>query len=92
MIAPPRLVPSVCSISRAQAEGLNEGVDNDSDALSYDEFCIALALLCDAKVPEERRGGEPFEYALHAWLQLSFVPMMRRVIKNRAKAVGSKRA
>ena len=72
----------------AKAEGLNEGVDNESDTLSYEEFCMVLSLLCDAKVPEERRGDEPFEYALHAWLQLSFVPAARRAVKARVKTVG----
>ena len=46
--------------------------------------------LCDAKIPEDKRGGEPFENTLQAWLQLVFVPTFRRILKDKARGIGSK--
>ena len=46
-----------------------DGIDDDADELVYDEFIMVLAMICDVKIPEARRGGEPFEYTLQAWLQ-----------------------
>ena len=45
---------------------------------------------CDAKIPEANRGGEPFEKVLQSWLQLVFVPTYRRLLKDKARGIGSK--
>merc|ERR1712118_573898 len=57
-----------------------EGVDDDANELVYEEFIQCLAMICDAKVPEHTRGGEPFEFTLHAWLQLRFLPTYKRLL------------
>ncbi len=49
-----------------------------------------LAFVADAKVPESKRGGEPFEYTLHAWLQVVFLPTYKRLLKEKAKGMLSK--
>ena len=64
-----------------------EGVDDDADELVYDEFLGVLAMICDAKVPESTRGGEPFEYTLHAWLQLRFLPVYKRLLKEKQRGL-----
>ena len=64
-----------------------EGVDDDADELVYDEFLPALAMICDARVPEQNRGGEPFEHTLHAWLQLVFLPTYKRLLKEKRRGV-----
>ena len=46
-----------------------------------------VAMLCDTKVPEDRRHGEPFEHTLHAWLQLSFLPTYKRLLKEKRKGL-----
>lgn len=67
-----------------------EGVDDDADELVYDEFLPCLAMICDAKVPEHTRGGEPFEYTLHAWLQLVFLPRYKLLLKEKRKGTQKK--
>ena len=67
-----------------------DGVDDDADELVYEEFISVLALICDAKVPEATRGGEPFEYTLHAWLQITFIPTYRRLLKEKARGLAKK--
>jgi hypothetical protein len=42
------------------------------------------------QVPEARRGGEPFEYTLHAWLQLSFLPTYKRLLKEKKRGTVQK--
>ena len=67
-----------------------EGVDDDADELVYEEFIGCLAMICDAKVPEATRGGEPFEYTLHAWLQLVFIPVYKRLLKDKLRGTVKK--
>ena len=67
-----------------------EGVDDDADELVYDEWIDLLALVCDAKVPEHARSGEPFEFALHAFLQLRFVPTYKRLLKEKSRGLVKK--
>ena len=50
-----------------------------------EEFLDVLAMICDAKVPEENRGGEPFEYVLHSWLQIQFIPQYKRLLVEKKK-------
>ena len=64
-----------------------DGLDDDADELVYAEFVDLLALICDAKVPEDTRGGEPFEYTLHAWLKLRFLPLYKRLLKEKQKGL-----
>lgn len=32
-------------------------------------------------------GGEPFEYTLHAWLQLRFLPVYKRLLKEKQRGL-----
>ena len=84
-------VESIFVAASAQLRASAEPSNEEAAALDFDEFCVALAMVCDAKVPETARGeGEPFEVTLHAWLQLSFLPTMRRVLKRRSSVVASR--
>lgn len=67
-----------------------EGGDEDESELDYHEFKQVVVRICDAKIPEDKRGGEPFENTLQAWLQLMFVPTFRRILKDKARGLGSK--
>ena len=46
--------------------------------------------MCNAKVPEASRNGEPFEFTLQAWLHLIFLPTFKGIIKDKARGIGSK--
>ena len=76
--------------AEANAGAEEEGIDEDESEMSYEEFLPALALICDAKIPEPKRGGEAFEYTLHAWLQLQFVPTYRRLLKDKERGLSKK--
>ena len=65
-----------------------EGGDDDESELVYDEWVQVIARCCDARIPEEARGGEPFEYTLQSWLQLVFVPTYKRLLKEKARGAG----
>lgn len=67
-----------------------EGTDDDDNEMIYEEFLPALAMICDAKIPESWRGNEPFEYTLHAWLQLNFIPTYRKLLKEKARGTAKK--
>ena len=67
-----------------------ELTDEDESELDYYEFKQVVVRICDAKIPEDKRGGEPFENTLQAWLQLMFVPTFRRILKDKARGIGSK--
>jgi len=71
--------------AEANAGGEEGGADDDADELVYEEFISVLAMICDAKVPVARRSGEPFEFTLHAWLLLVFLPVYKRLLKEKAK-------
>ena len=71
--------------TEVNAGGEEEGLDDDADELVYEEFVQCLAMICDAKVPKETRGGEPFEYTLQAWLQLHFLPVYKRLLKDKQR-------
>ena len=64
--------------------------DEDEAELCYDEFQNVIVRCCDAKIPEANRGGETFEVVLQSWLQLVFVPTYRRLLKDKARGLGSK--
>ena len=64
------------------------GGDDDESELTYDEFVQVIARICDAKIPEASRGGEPFEYTLQAWLQLYFIPTYKPILKAKARGMG----
>lgn len=49
-----------------------------------------IARICDAKIPEEKRGGECFEYTLQSWMQLVFLPMYKQLLKDKAKGAAAK--
>ena len=56
--------------------------DEDGDELSLSEFKTLLCRIANAKIPEKDRGGEPFEYTWHAFLQLIFLPKAKAIIRN----------
>ena len=64
--------------------------DDDSQELSLSEFKSLMARVADAKIPKESRGGEPFEYTWHSFLQLIFLPKIKKVIKDMKRGVAKK--
>jgi hypothetical protein len=72
------------------AIGEEEGVDDDEVELVFEEFLPALALICDAKVPPSARGDDPFELTLNAWLQSQFLPIYRRLLKEKEKGLAKR--
>ena len=77
-------VSQIFSTVNAQSEEEEDGDDDESE-LVYDEWVQVIARCCNAKIPEEARGGEPFEYTLQSWLQLVFVPTYKRLLKEKAR-------
>ena len=49
-----------------------------------------IARVCHHKIPERERGDTPFERTLLSWLQLFFVPVYKRLLKEKARGVGKK--
>ena len=80
---------SIFATVNSSAEEEEEG-DDDEQELCFDEFVQVVACVCNAKVPESVRNGEPFEYTLQAWLQLVFIPRYKQIIKDKARGIGSK--
>ena len=76
--------------AEANAGAEEEGVNDDAVELVFEEFLMALGLICDAKIPEENRSGEPFHYTLHAWLVLQFLPKYRTLLKDKDRGIGRK--
>ena len=72
------------------AEAEEEEGDDDESELVYDEWALCVARICDAKIPEEARGGNPFEYTLQAWLDLVFVPTYKQLLKDKRKGTASR--
>ena len=67
------------------AHATDEGEkDDDADELDFDEFKSCICRWANAKIPVELRGEppEPFEYTWQAFLQLIFIPKMRKVMKE----------
>lgn len=56
--------------------------DEDADELSFAEFKSCLCRCANAKIPQEMRGDppEPFEYTWQSFLQVLFLPKMRKVL------------
>ena len=52
------------------------------------EFLSLITRICDIKIPEASRGGEPFEHTLQAWLQLVFIPTYKRILKDARFTIG----
>ena len=42
---------------------------------------------CNAKIPVKDRDGVPFEYTWHSFLQLMFLPKMKKVIKDMKRGI-----
>ena len=62
---------------------VDTGEDDDTQQLTLKEFFDIVPRMCDCKIPESCRFGEPFEYTWQAWLQTQFVPKFRRVLKGK---------
>ena len=56
--------------------------DEDGDELSFPEFKNCICRIANAKIPVDARGGEPFEYTWHAFLQIVFLPKMKAAMKD----------
>ena len=72
-------------VNSSSEEG--EGGDEDEAELVYEEFISVIVRCCDAKIPEAQRDGAPFEEVLQRWLQLSFVPTYRQLMKDKARGL-----
>ena len=98
MIKQCELIDSNLTITKLTAifNKVNQGAaddgekDDDSQELSLSEFKSLMARVADCKIPKDRRGGEPFEYTWHSFLQLIFLPKIKKVIKDMKKGVGKK--
>ena len=80
---------SIFATVNSTAEEEEEG-DDDEQELCFDEFVQVVACVCNAKVPEGMRDGEPFEFTLQSWLHLVFIPTYKRILKDKARGIGSK--
>jgi hypothetical protein len=66
------------------AQGADDGdKDDDAQELSFGEFKSLICRIANEKIPD--RGGEPFEHTWHAFLQITFLPKYRSVIKDMKK-------
>ena len=59
------------------------GGAGDSTQCDFTEFTEVLARLCNEKIPETQRTGEPFDMTLNSWLTLFFLPAVRTACKAR---------
>lgn len=76
--------------AQVNAQAADEGEkDDDADELDFREFKNCLCRCANAKIPAELRGDppEPFEYTWQAFLQILFIPKMRKVIKDMKKGL-----
>jgi uncharacterized protein YqcC (DUF446 family) len=80
---------SIFAFVNAQANDDGEK-DDDDDELNFIEFKNCLCRIANAKIPKKDRGGEPFEHTWRAFLQIVFLPKMRKVIKDMKKGVMKK--
>eukprot|EP00322_Chrysochromulina_rotalis_P018740 CAMPEP_0115871890 /NCGR_PEP_ID=MMETSP0287-20121206/23126_1 /TAXON_ID=412157 /ORGANISM="Chrysochromulina rotalis, Strain UIO044" /LENGTH=378 /DNA_ID=CAMNT_0003326759 /DNA_START=1 /DNA_END=1137 /DNA_ORIENTATION=+ len=76
--------------AEANASAEEEGIDEDESEMTFEEFLPALALICDTKIPDHKRGGDAFEKTLYAWLQLQFIPTFRRLLKEKQRGQAKK--
>uniref|UniRef100_A0A7S2N782 EF-hand domain-containing protein n=1 Tax=Haptolina brevifila TaxID=156173 RepID=A0A7S2N782_9EUKA len=75
----------------AQATDTGEK-DDDAEELSFGEFKNAICRCANAKIPIDLRGDppEPFEYTWQAFLQVLFLPRMKKVASDMRKGVAKK--
>jgi len=64
--------------------------DDDDEELNFTEFKNCICRIANAKIPPEDRGGEPFEFTWRAFLQIVFLPKMKKVIKDMKKGLMKK--
>ena len=57
---------------------------------SFEEWVQVVSRCCDAKVAEEHRNGEEFEWVLQRWLHYSFIPTYKSLLKDKARGIASK--
>jgi hypothetical protein len=53
--------------------------DDDAEELNFDEFKNCMCRVANAKIPAKNRGGEPFEFTWHSFLQIIFLPKIKSV-------------
>jgi hypothetical protein len=75
----------------AQADDEGEK-DDDGDELNFSEFKMMVCRAANAKIPPEVRGDppEPFEFVWQSFLQIMFLPKMKKVIKDMRKGLMKK--
>mgnify|MGYP006093971193 CR=1 FL=1 len=64
--------------------------DDDADELSFSEFKSCICRIANAKIPASTRGGEPFEFTWQAFLQVVFLPKMKKVMKDMKRGIAKK--
>ena len=86
---------TVAAITQAFAAVNNQAADDgekddDAEELNFAEFKSCICRLANCKIPEKDRGGEPFAYTWQAFLQIIFLPKMKKVCKDLKKGVSDK--
>ena len=64
--------------------------DDDAEELTFTEFKSCMCRIANAKIPAKDRGGVPFEYTWHSFLQLMFLPKMKKVMRDMKRGVAKK--
>ena len=64
--------------------------DDDAEELTFMEFKSCLCRIANAKIPIKDRGDVPFEYTWHSFLQLIFLPRMKKAVRNMKKGLAKK--
>ena len=82
-------VTAIFAQVNAQADDDGER-DDDSQELNFTEFKNMIYRIANAKIPKKDRGGEPFEYTWHSFLQLVFLPRYRSIIKDMKRGIMKK--
>ena len=84
-----RKLNEIFSVVNVQSEA-EEGGDEDGSELVFEEWVQVVSRCCDAKVAEEHRNGEEFEWVLQRWLHYSFIPTYKSLLKDKARGIASK--
>jgi len=64
--------------------------DDDADELNFAEFKNCLCRIANAKVPPSVRGGEPFANVWQAFLQIMFLPQVKKLLKDAKRGTAVK--
>jgi hypothetical protein len=75
----------------AASEDADDGDTNDAECV-YEEFLQVIGRICDARISASSREDpeEELVYTLQRWLHLIFIPTYTRLLKDKARGIGSK--